>query len=615
MKKGSTKLSLHKGIEVIRGYVRIIPTSAGVYRMLDCNKEVLYVGKAKNLQKRVASYTQENRLSDRFQRMVAQTVGMDFITTHSEVEALLLEANLIKKWKPPFNVLLKDDKSYAYIVFSPHKTPQLMKYRGVREKGQTYYGPFASTQALEQMLLILQRTFQLRTCRDSDFAKRTRPCLKYHIKQCSAPCVGYIQDKAYQESIKQAQNFLKGKNHEVRKYLLKRMEKASQDENYEQAAILRDQLKAITHIHAEQRIHIATLHDVDVIGAVRQGKKVCFQFFIYRNGINLGNMPIILDSDKEDSFAEIISKVLMQFYQSHEPPPLILLSDKPNEPQLVQSALSQLREGNCVLEYPKRFEKKRLIDMAVHNAKEALTRSMITQSATQAHLVQLKELFELDRIPQRIEIYDNSHLQGAYPLGVIVVATPEGFDKKSYRRFHIRSQSLEPGDDYGMMREVMQRRFQGTTKTAPDPDVLLIDGGKGQLSTVLKTLKLLDKDFIKVIAIAKGPDRNAGRETFFMENRAPLQLDSHDPVLFYLQRLRDEAHRFAITGNRQRREGGAFKSKLDSIPGVGAKRKKDLLHFFGSVKAMSQAGIEDLQKVKGVSAKLAKIIYDGLHEG
>lgn len=606
--------SLSRGAHIIAGYVKTLTLQPGVYRMIAQDGEVLYVGKAKNLRKRVSSYTQIHKLPHRLQRMVAQVETMDFISTSSEVEALLLEANLIKKWKPQFNVLLKDDKAYAYITFSTHPIPQLFKYRGARHEQQRYYGPFASAQAIDQALLLLQKIFRLRTCSDSDFSARKRPCLKYHIKQCSAPCVGYIDEPSYQDSVKHAERFLKGQTTDVQKYLVGKMNEASLTENFEQAALIRDQIRTMAHIHSKQNIHVSKGRDFDVIGVAHDAQNICMQVFVYRNGTNLGNLPLFVQYHDDENFENLVSSLLVQFYQNHEPPPTILLSEAPSYPEILSKALSQIAGRRCHLETPKVGEKKKLLDMAHRNAQEALTRRLVSKSATQNHLSELVHIFDLPKIPMRIEVYDNSHMGGTYPLGVMVVSGPEGFEKKNYRRFYIRDQSIAPGDDYGMMEEIMLRRFQGTTTSQTDPDLLLIDGGRGQLNRVYESLQSLGKAHIPLVAIAKGPERNAGNETFFQIGKDPIKLKHNHPVLFFLQRLRDEAHRYAITGNRQRREAGAFGSILDQLPGVGPKRKKALLHFFGSAKAVTQAGIDDLKRVEGISESLATQIYNFLHE-
>lgn len=610
-----TITSLERGSNIIREFAKLLTLQPGVYRMLDMKEKVLYVGKAKNLRKRVLSYTQTTKLPHRLQRMVSQVASMDFITTDSEVEALLLEANLIKKWSPPFNVLLKDDKAYAYITFSQHKIAQLCKHRGERNVKQSYFGPYASSQAIDQTLLLLQKIFQLRTCNDSDFQTRKRPCLKYHIKQCSAPCVGYVDEFQYTQGVKEAIDFLQGNIDSVQKILVKKMNFASAQENFEQAAFVRDQIKSLALTQSHQNIHLARSYDFDVIGVAQSAGKICFQFFIYRNGSNLGNLPIFVDWDDESDMEEVWSNILIQFYQKHEPPLRILLPSTIRDAKLLQKGLQRISGRPCELEFPKTGLKANLMEMAKRNAQEALERALITKSCTQEHLVQIFEIFGLPCVPKRIEVYDNSHTSGAYPLGVMIVASSEGFEKKSYRRFHIRNEQLSLGDDYGMMREVMTRRFAGNTGSLQqDPDLILIDGGQGQLKVVMEVLADLKKRNIPVIAISKGPDRNAGRETFWQEGHNPLSFPKNSPVLFYLQRLRDEAHRFAITGNRSRRESGMTTSVLDQLPGIGPKRKKALLHFFGSAKAVMRAGINDLKRVEGISEDLAEKIYNYLHE-
>lgn len=603
---------LEHGIAVIRDYVTRLPKSTGVYRMLDKDANVLYVGKARNLKHRVSNYTQVTRLPIRLQHMVAQTMSMDFITTNSEVEALLLESNLIKKWRPPFNILLKDDKSYSYITFTKHPFPQVMKHRGKRSPGQNYYGPFASAYAIDQTLTLIHRVFQLRNCTDAYFKMRKRPCLQFHIKQCSAPCVGFVDDATYAENGAMAERLLKGDSSHVQKVLSLEMQQASRNEQYERAAIIRDRLKALSHIQSKQMIHIPNLMDVDVIAVATAAGQISVQVFVYRNGSHYGNISQVIALPEDLTTADFLQNFLLQHYQDHTPPRAIFLSQNVADPPLVSEALRHIRKGAIAIELPKRGSKERLVAMTLQNAKETLDRHLAKKATTKQLLSGLQELLGLSGPPLRIEIYDNSHLGGTHALGVMVVATPDGFEKKSYRRFTIKDKDITPGDDYAMMREVMRRRFTGSTAegAAPLPDLMLIDGGKGQVSSVMSVLCGINLAHLNVLGVAKGPDRNAGRETFVRPDNTIFTLPENDPVLFYIQRLRDEAHRFAIAGNRQKRQKDVSKSILDSLPGVGAKRKKALLNFFGSPRAIKQAGVRDLARVESISMALAQKIHD-----
>ncbi|USO01870.1 MAG: excinuclease ABC subunit UvrC [Alphaproteobacteria bacterium] len=603
-----------QGRTIIGEYVRRLPKGPGVYRMLGVDGAVLYVGKASNLKNRVTNYTQVNRLPLRLQRMVSQTVSMDFILTSSELEALLLESNLIKKWKPPFNILLKDDKSYSYITLTDHPFPQVMKHRGVRKKGQSYYGPFVSAYAIDQTLSLLQRVFHLRNCTNAYFSNRTRPCLQFHIKQCSAPCVGLIDEKSYAEQVKRAEKLLCGDRSQVHTLLSEEMQAASESQAYERAARVRDQLKALSHVQAKQMIHVPNIINVDIIALEVAGGHASVQIFVYRNGSHYGNIAHVVPLPEDIPAETFLCAFILQHYQDHEPPEMIFLSQEVNEENLLRQALHALRKGTVKLEIPKRGNKVKLVAMACHNAKDALERYLAKKATTRDLLGKIQQLLSLDSPPLRIEIYDNSHLGGTHAGGVMVVATPDGFDKKSYRRFTMKNADLIPGDDYAMMREVMQRRFTGSTheKGASLPDLLLIDGGKGQVSAVMGVLQDVGLGHMKVLGVAKGPDRNAGRETFVKPDKTTFQLPENDPVLFYIQRLRDEAHRFALAGNRQKRQKDVRQSILDTLPGVGPIRKKALLHFFGSPRAIKQAGVDDLARVPGISRALAQDIYDSL---
>lgn len=610
-------MSLEAGITIIKQVVATLPLTPGVYRMLNAAGDVLYVGKAKALKKRVTSYTLPARLPIRIQRMVAETSSMEIVTTHTEVEALLLESNLIKKLKPRFNVLLRDDKMFPYIALSKdHAAPRLFKYRGTLDtKKADYYGPYASGGAVAQALIDLQKAFQLRTCSDSIYNTRTRPCLQYHIKRCTAPCVQHVSDDDYAQQVREAKLFLTGRSRELQERYAKAMQTASTERNYEQAAVLRDRIQALNAVQTEQDINILHLGDVDIIGLAHQGGQICIQIFFFRQGRNFGTRSYFPKHDAEASVADVVPAFLMQFYLDHDAPPAVLLSEKVPELDLISSGLSQHTGRKVHVGVPERGDKRRLVDHAATNAHEALARRLADQGA-QAELLQaMAERFELPRPPQRIEIYDNSHIQGAHAIGGMVVAGPEGFKKAAYRTFNMKDKQTDfGGDDFGMMREMLSRRFAKAQPGTPDwPDVIIIDGGAGQLSAthgVLAELGIID---LPVIAIAKGPDRNAGREDFYIKDQKPFKLTPGDPLLYYLQRLRDEAHRFAIGTHRARRGKAISQNPLADIPGIGPTRKKALLQHFGSAKAAADAGISELAKVPGISYDLAQKIYGYFH--
>ncbi len=607
------------GLEYIRDFAKHLPMSAGVYRMLGEDDAVLYVGKAKSLKNRVTSYINAHNLSTRIMRMVAQTRRMEIITTRSEAEALLLEANLIKKHRPPFNILLKDDKSYAYIAFSSsHDYPQIFKHRGAQKKGDTYFGPFASTGALNQSLAILQRIFLLRPCADSIFAHRSRPCLQYQIKRCSAPCVGRISREDYHKSLEQAYAFLHGKSREVQTALAAQMDAASGAMEFELAASLRDRIRALAQIQQDQSIYSAAVSDADVIGMYRDHAQVCIQVFFYRAGQHYGNRSFFPSAGVDASEGEILEAFLGQYYQNHEPPKLILLSHETPEMEVLQEALNLNAVARIKVEVPKRGDKVVLVTQAVQNAKDALALHLATRQQESRHLEALAKLFDLPATPQRVEVYDNSHVMGTNAVGGMIVAGSEGLMKSSYRKFNIDDASLVAGDDYAMMRQVLTRRFSRMQKDVEEgkagatPDLLLIDGGKGHMSIVQAWMEELGV-YIPFVCIAKGVDRNAGREWFYIPNKEPFQLPHNDPTLHYLQRLRDEVHRFAITTHRKKRAKQFVGSELDQIEGVGPSRKKALLHHFGSVKGVEAATLEDLLKVSGLSRQLAQVVYDHFH--
>jgi excinuclease ABC subunit C len=611
--------NLTQGAEVIRGYLRTLPNGPGVYRMMNADGDVLYVGKAKNLKKRVVNYTQVMKLPTRLQRMVAETTTMEFVTTHTEVEALLLESNLIKRLMPRYNVLLRDDKSFPYIkITRDHDYPQLTKHRGARDKTADYFGPFASGSAVNRTVTALQRAFQLRNCADTVYATRTRPCLQHQIKRCTAPCVGRVTPEEYQAQVAQARAFLSGKSRDIQAEFAKQMQAAAEALDFETAARYRDRIRALTATQAHQDINIEGIDDADVIACHQDGGSTCIQVFFFRGGSNYGNRAYFPSHDKNLELPEVLGAFISQFYDNKPSPRLILVSHEPAEQDLIAEALS-LRAGHRVeLVEPKRGDKRRLLDHALVNAKEALGRRL-SESASQARLLEgVAEVFGLDSTPERIEVYDNSHIQGTNAIGAMIVAGPDGLMKNSYRKFNIRS-DIAPGDDYGMMREVLTRRFSRAIKEDPDrergtwPDLVLIDGGQGQLSAVMEVMNELDITNLPVVSIAKGPDRNAGRERFFMPDRPPFGMDPKDPVLYFLQRLRDEAHRFAIGTHRARRTKAIGQSVIDEIPGIGPSRKKALLHHFGSARAVERAGLADLEGVEGISGTVAKKIYDHFH--
>jgi len=616
------KPSLSGGAEIIRDFANSLPATPGVYRMLANNGDVLYVGKAKALKRRVISYTNTNKLPIRLQRMVSQTARMEVVQTHTEVEALLLESNLIKKLQPRYNILLRDDKSFPYIVLtSDHDYPQVTKHRGARKnKGAEYYGPFASAGAVNRTIEILQRVFKLRNCSDNIFASRDRPCLQYHIKRCTAPCVAYVSKDEYNEQIDQARQFLNGESRALQNVFAKKMEHLATEEKFEEAADYRDRIKTLAAIQSKQDINLEGIGDVDVMALTQREGKSCIQVFFFRGGQNFGNRAYFPRHDSEEKVEDILGVFISQFYNSKPVPKQIFASHVPSEQKLLEEALTTRREkGRVEITKPSRGQRKRLIDFVMLNAEEALKRRIAEKASELRHLKAVEELFELDKTPTRIEVYDNSHISGTNMVGGMVVAGPEGFVKNAYRKFNIKE--AEAGDDYGMMREVMTRRFgralkEGvTTEDESWPDVLLIDGGLGQFNAVKETLQEIGVyEDVCVVGIAKGEDRNAGREQFFLEGGDQFQLPINDPTLHYLQRLRDEVHRFAIGAHRTRRKMDISKSPLDQIPGIGAKRKKALLRHFGSAKAVGLAAVQDLMSVGGISEAKAKEIYNFFKE-
>ncbi|MBE7638055.1 excinuclease ABC subunit UvrC [Sneathiella sp. P13V-1] len=616
-----------RGAGVITKFLKTLPPAPGVYRMIDENEQILYVGKAKNLRNRVSSYTKPTGQSTRIMRMVSLTHAMEFVRTHTEVEALLLEANLIKKLKPRYNIILRDDKSFPYILItSDHKWPQITKHRGKRNKKGEYFGPFASAGAVNETLATFQRLFPLRSCSDSDFETRTRPCLQYQIKRCSAPCVDRITEDDYQAVVQEARDFLSGKSHVIQQALADKMHKASDELDFEQAAIYRDRLKAMAHIQSKQTINLTDTVEVDVIAAHQEGGQTCVQVFFIRSGQNLGNRAHYPSHNKDMSPDEVLSAFIGQFYDSRPAPKQIWVSHIPEESDLLSEALSISAGHKVQLMKPQRGDKKEMLDHAIMNAKGALQRKMAENASQLRQLKAVGELFEMEKMPERIEVYDNSHISGTHQVGAMIVATKEGFEKKGYRKFNIKDKDLAPGDDYGMMREVLTRRFSRLKKEDPNkigegsgsrelwPDLVLIDGGAGQLSAAVETFQKLEIDDVTLVGIAKGPDRNAGRERFFLPGKPAFSMPEKDPTLYFLQRLRDEVHHFAITSHRARRSQAIGKSPLDDIEGIGGKRKKALLNRFGSAKGVAGAALADLEQVEGISERLARVIFDHFHE-
>ncbi|MFP4385870.1 MAG: excinuclease ABC subunit UvrC [Alphaproteobacteria bacterium] len=607
--------SIRRGVEIISSYADSLPLRPGVYRMIAADGGVLYVGKAKALKKRVSSYTHFEALSQRLQKMVSLTVRMEFITTHTEAEALLLEANLIKKLKPRYNILLRDDKSFPYILIDQeYDFPQVKKHRGAKKQKGLYYGPFPSAGDVNRALSILQRVFMLRNCSDHVFQNRSRPCLQYHIKRCTAPCVAYVNKADYARQVKGARDFMEGKGEAVRQALVQEMQEASRAEDYERAAILRDRIRALTSVQARYDVN-SELGDADVMGIYSNEGVSCIQVFFYRGGRSLGNKAYFPRHGQDEEPSSILSAFVGQFYQNKPIPKRIVLSMPVEDPDLLQQALCEYTGRAVGVIVPKRGKYRRIADFAENNAQQALDRHL-AHSATRLSLRRgVADVFGLDELPRRIEVYDNSHISGKHMVGAMVVEGVGGFEKSAYRTFNIKI--ADQSDDYGMMREVLSRRFQRALKGGQGPgsdswpDLLLIDGGKGQLNVCLEVLEEMGiVQSLSVVAIAKGPDRNAGREQFFMEGREVFQLPENDPVLHYLQRLRDEAHRFAIGAHRSRRGRALSQSGLDQIPGIGAKRKKALLLHFGSAKDIEAAGVDELARVSGISRAMAQNIYD-----
>ncbi len=609
------------GHEVIQGYLRTLDASPGVYRMLDAQARVLYVGKARNLRARVSSYARPTGHSGRIAQMIRETASMMFLTTRTETEALLLEQNLIKQLKPRYNVLLRDDKSFPNILLTgDHPFPQIRKHRGAKREKGSYFGPFASASAVNRTLNQLQRVFGLRSCTDSVFASRTRPCLLYQIKRCSGPCVGKISQEDYAATVRDAERFLSGRSTGIQEKLAAEMQAASDAMEFERAAALRDRIRALTQVQTAQGINPHTVSEADIIALHLEGGQACVQVFFIRAGQNWGNRDFYPRVGADIEAAEVLEAFIGQFYDGKEPPRRLLLSHPVDNADLLAQALSEKAGRKVTLTVPKRGEKAELVEGAARNARESLARRM-AESATQARLLKgLAEAFGLQAPPQRIEVYDNSHIQGSNAVGAMIVAGPEGFMKNQYRKFNIRGDDLTPGDDFGMMKEVLGRRFKRLLKDDPDrekgvwPDLLLIDGGAGQVSAVAQIMAEHGVGDIPVVGVAKGIDRDQGKEEFHRTGQRPFALQRNDPVLYFIQRLRDEAHRFAIGTHRAKRAKAVGATPLDDVPGVGAARKRALLAHFGSAKAVSRANLADLKAVDGVSGKLAETIYAYFHD-
>jgi excinuclease ABC subunit C len=637
-----SETNLERGVQVVKCQLQSLSSKPGVYRMLGADGDVLYVGKANNLKKRVVSYTVPTKISHRITRMISETFFMEIVNTHTEVEALLLESNLIKRLKPKFNILLRDDKSFPHIFISSDQNwPVLTKHRGKQTKRGHYYGPFASAGAVNRSITALQRAFLLRNCSDTVFQNRKRPCLQYQIKRCAAPCVNFVTPSDYNELVYQAKSFLSGDSVLVQKTLAARMQEASEALEFEAAAIYRNRIQALSQIQSHQDINIQGVSDADIIALNLEGGVSCIQVFFFRSGSNYGNHAYFPTHDKTHTPDEILSSFLGQFYDNKTPPKELLISHTIIEAPLLAEALSIRARYKVKILKPTRGVKRKLIEHALMNAREALTRRRAETLSNKNILDHLAKILHLEKAPERIEVYDNSHIQGTNSVGAMIVSGLDGFIKNSYRKFNIKnletkksackstienqnlfvegSELIKPGDDYAMMRQVLHRRFSGSINKDNEnnviiwPDLVVIDGGPGQLSSAMSVVRKLGIENIPFLAISKGPDRNAGKERFHQPGKAPFSLPDNDPVLYYLQRLRDEAHRFAIETHRARRSKNLLRSGIDDIPSVGAKRKKLLLYHFGSIRAVSKAGLEDLELVEGVSRGLAKRIYDYFH--
>ena len=609
--------NLHFGQEVIKTKIKLIPNNPGIYKFLDDKNKIIYIGKAKNLPKRLLNYTSGSGLAIRTQRLISNIKEIEVITTSNESEALLLEANLIKKYKPRYNVLLKDDKSFPYIqIRLSDKWPQLTKFRGKHNQLDLFFGPFASTGSANWTIKMLQKVFQLRVCDDHNFNNRKRPCILHQIKRCSAPCTNEISQEDYEKSVNECVDFLNGKSRSIQKKFSKEMEIASNNLDFEKAAVLRDRIKALTQIQSSQQINKNNFVDADLIVSYRIENVTCIVVFFYRSKQNWGNQCFFPKHDIEDSETEVIGSFLAQFYENKIPPKEIILNIKPNNTNLLEKALSDRYKKKIIFKIPKQKNQLATINVAIQNAKENLQRKLLGSEKNNDSLKKLSEFFKLNFIPNLIEVYDNSHIQGSSAIGSFISFGEDGFLKNRYRKFDIKNPLTKPGDDYAMMNEVIHRRFSKLVKKELDndtiPDLLIIDGGKGQYSTVRKKLDQLGFHDLQIIAIAKGKNRNEGNETFFYNNKE-FKLSKNDSLLFFMQRLRDEAHRFAIYTHRKKRKKAFTKSLLDEIPGIGRGRKKLLLNHFGSAKEISGASMEDLKKVEGISEFIAQKIYNYFH--
>ncbi|MBI3701924.1 MAG: excinuclease ABC subunit UvrC [Afipia sp.] len=621
--------TLATGRAAIERAVKLAPTSPGVYRMLNAASDVLYVGKAKSVKKRLASYARPTGHPARIARMIAATANVEIVSTSTETEALLLEANLVKQLRPRFNVQLRDDKSFPYILISgDHWAPQILKHRGAQTRPGRYYGPFASVGAVNRTITALQRAFLVRSCTDAFFESRTRPCLLYQIKRCAGPCTQEIDFSGYAELVREANEFLSGRSRAVKEELAAEMEKASNDLAFERAALYRDRLAALSAIQSQQGINPRTLDEADVFAIHQEGGYSCVEVFFFRTGQNWGNRAYFPRADKTVPPEEVLGSFLAQFYDDKPPPRFVLLSHTIEDEALLAEALSVKSGHKVEVSTPQRGEKKELVTHALTNAREALGRKL-ADTATQNRLLQgLTTALALPRVPKRIEVYDNSHIQGTNAVGAMIVAGQDGFLKNQYRKFNIKSEGLTPGDDYAMMREVLRRRFKrllgdvptgdaallATGEDVPQwPDLVIIDGGQGQLNAAREIFAELDLKDVSLIAVAKGPDRDAGRETLFMPDRKPMKLELRDPVLYFIQRMRDEAHRFVIGSHRKLRKKDIREAGLQEIPGIGPSRKRALLHHFGTLKEIERASMADLGKVPGVSAESARKIFEFFH--
>lgn len=600
-------VNLKHGLEVLKQNIRIAPEKPGVYRMLGQNDKVLYVGKAKNIKKRIVAYSHINKLPVRLQRMVSEIERMEFIVVENEAKALLLENELIKKLEPHYNILLKDDKSFPYLMLDvKNEYPVLKKYRGERKDGYKYFGPFANAGAVNNVLDLLQKAFLLRSCSESVFLHRDRPCLMYQIKRCSAPCVGKISKEDYRKLVDEAVAFIENKSNSLREEMTQKMQEASNRQDYETAMVFRDRIRALTSVQQGTNVEYGNIKSADFVAMYCQNGLVCIQVFFIRSGQNCGNLPFFPTQTEEAEASEIMEAFLSSFYAAHLPPSEIVLADDIENREFLSEAIG------CKINIYQRGDKAQIAANVKNNAKESLDRKMALENSIRNNLAEMQKVFELKKLPERIEVYDNSHIQGSYAVGAMIVATPSGFDKKAYRTFNIKNQDIT-NDDFAMMKEVLSRRFE---KMTPEnrPDVILLDGGLGQLHAVYECLQNYDLSEIAIIAISKGPERNAGKEFYHQMGKESFALPFASPLAFYMQNIRDEAHRFAIGTHRKKRAKSMVKSKLDEIEGIGTKRKKDLLNYFGSADAVAQASIKDIEKVSGFSKKTAEKVFKYFHK-